>query len=119
MADQVDLNATDGGTQTAPTPRRGRALATVLTALIVLTVAGGWAYDHRVEYGIAYGQIFEELSDTYELSVSCPGACVTESGPGCCHADGTCLPADDLAALVPVEAPKPAAGEAAATPVAL
>jgi hypothetical protein len=81
----------------------------VVTALIVLTVAGGWAYDHRVEYGIAYSQLFGELSDSYELRQGCSAAAgVHDETAACCHGEGTCVAPDELAALLPVEAPKPA-----------
>lgn len=111
MTDHPVLDGTNDGARPAePAARSSRPLATALAGVVALTVAGGWAYDHRIEYGIAYGQIFADLSDAYELSRGCAVAAEpNEEDPGCCHGDGTCLSAVDLTALAPVEAPKPPA----------
>ncbi len=97
----------------APASHLGRRLATVLAGLLTLTVAGGWAYDHRAEYGIAYAQLFDEASDICaRCSAGTPTVATTDESPACCHADGTCTLQTDLTALIPVEAPKPAAAVA-------
>ena len=106
MADHPEMR-TDGVDGSGMIRRSGRGPIFVLAGLIVLIVAGGWAYDHRAEYRAAYGQMFKEVSVACQGS---PGGCsyaVADEGPGCCHDEAGCVADLALAFREPVEAPKP------------
>jgi len=108
MTDHSDIDERGGASRSGGSgPRRGRPLATALAGLVVMTVAGGWAYDHRTEYGIAYAQLFDEAADACPFGTPVCTTATAEEGPACCHADGSCLPEVDPDSLSPVEAPKP------------
>ena len=113
MTDHVEPDAANEASP--PSPSSGRRLAPALAAVVALTVAGGWAYDHRDEYRVAYRQLFD-------ASGGCPsgGCSLAASAPSlCCHLESGCGAPPALTALIPVEAPKPpvvlSEGDAAVT----
>src|SRR3712207_1061696 len=85
MTDHLDHCETHPGEEGAARSVSRLAWRAALAGAVVLTVAGGWAYDRRVEYRIAYGQLFGEVADACRPA---PLACASSvDDPGCCHDD--------------------------------